>query len=602
MEEKTLPKSFHLVLCGAQRASEDSWFFGDFIGLCSLLGESGIDGNFISCYPVEEYFANPTAPSFIEFGVFRNSTKVTAAYTKYQHQLASPFYTQIRPADTHIYLLGWLKKISLTAQPGDTVSVWILSHGNSEGIALGGETLDPKALIKITKEFNDGVQVNIAFSACHPSKFSKAYSKCPQTFRYIRCKAEEYAWTRHKTGTIRRRNSRFIQATVNSVTGKGPAIQGYHYQRNAPNEDNIRDEIERKVSDPTAMAMPSFFKDGVPLISIVKNILFRGFKDITYDPLSASRRGRMEWPRRDDPVVRKLDTVKSYRPPKASRDEAVALFTKLSVPFPAHANGAGVFQCDWGFENPRKALWAEDTVETNCVVYAMYIRARLQSAIWDIIFSLSMDGYLDIAKVFVHPVPLNGSEKESRAFSQYLCHLEAISDFEDFIWQWPDSISPYLDCIVSFLLEWFSIVVIRGMTVPLVEILNYILDSEWFGGVDEERLKFEEKIYSQDIVDRSIPGINKVDIGCKLFGFFLPKQPVPDAESVDSLSLLERLNQDVVRNFAGIEEFTKRYFSWDDTVIALWKEDRWTVQLAKVRDLIPSEIDPEHEEEECCTD
>ncbi|KAF3176482.1 hypothetical protein TWF788_007968 [Orbilia oligospora] len=594
MDESRPPTNFHLVLCGAYKARADSWFFGDFVGLCNLLKESGVGGDFVSCYPIDEYFADPRTPDSIKFGTFRDTTAATVTYTKRQHEMRAPFYEQIEKERIKGYLLDWLMEKSLNAQSGDAVSVWILSHGNHKGLGLGGELLKPSELVKATEEFNDGVQVNIAFSACHSSLFAKTYSECPQTFRYIQCAAEELSWAHHPTGTLRRRNSRFIQAMASSLTGERLTRQGYHYRAGPWNiskhENYIKDQVQRKVSDPKEVSVPSFFKDGLNLNSIVKNVLFRDFKDITYNPSTVSRRGRREWPGREDSVVTRLDGIRNYASSGPARERAAARMKTLFAPFAAQGRKAGVVHCDWGFEESATASWADDTAEVNCAVYATYLRARLQSAIWDIIFSLSLDGYLDITKVFVHPVPLNCSEKESRAFVQYLGTLKAISDLEESISLWPHEISSYFTSFVTLLIKWFAIVVLRGMTVPAIDIFKYILDSEWLGDADEEDLEEAEKTYAEDMADKSMPDINKVETNVNLVGFFLPKQPVPDCGSADSLSFLGKLNEDFVKTFAEFEEFTKAYFNWDNQIVALMGEDPWAKQLAKVKELIPLEV------------
>ncbi|KAF3142036.1 hypothetical protein TWF703_001259 [Orbilia oligospora] len=608
MDESRPPTNFHLVLCGAYNARADSWFFGDFVGLCNLLKESGVGGDFVSCYPIDDYFTNPRTPDSIKFGTFRNTTAATVTYTKRQHEMRAPFYEQIEKERTKRYLLDWLKEKSLSAQSGDAVSVWILSHGNHIGVVLGGEVLGPSELIRAAEEFNDGVQVDIAFSACHSSRFAEKYSECPQTFRYIQCAADRYSWAHHPTGTLRRRNSRFIQAMASSLTGERLASQGYHYRAGPWNiskhENYIKNQVQRRVSNPNEASAPSFFKDGVNLSSIVKNVLFRDFKDITYNPSTVSRRGRREWPGRDDSVVTRLDRIRNYASSGPAREQAVARMGTLFAPFAAAQGTATVFDCDWEFVKSATASWADDTAEINCVVYATYIRARLQSAIWDIVFSLSLDGYLDVTKVFAHPVPLNCSEKESRAFGEYLGTLKAIFDLEKSILQWPDEISAYFHSFVSLLINWFAIVVLRGMTVPAVTIFQYILDSEWLGDADEERLEGIEETYAKHMVNKSMPEIGKVETNNNLVGFFLPKQPVPDCGSADSLSLLEKLNEDFVKTFSEFEEFTKAYFNWDDQIVALMGEDPWAKQLTEVKELIPSEVCPEEmgESEECCED
>ncbi|KAK6500081.1 hypothetical protein TWF481_010439 [Arthrobotrys musiformis] len=187
------------------------------------------------------------------FGTFRESTKAIVAYTKNQHQTKSPFYAQIKAADTRSYVLNWLKGISLEAQPGDTVSVWLFSLGNSEGLALG----DPSKLIKATKEFRNGVQVNIAFSTCHSSKFARAYSKCPRNCHNTQCATEELPWAHHETGILRRRNSGFIQAMVSSLTEKWLANQGYYLAQQwnvANHKEYTRDQVQRKACNPEEVA------------------------------------------------------------------------------------------------------------------------------------------------------------------------------------------------------------------------------------------------------------------------------------------------------------------------------------------------------------
>ncbi|KAF3282839.1 hypothetical protein TWF970_001574 [Orbilia oligospora] len=544
MDESRPPKNFHLVLCGAYNARADSWFFGDFVGLCNLLKESGVGGDFVSRYPTDEYFTHPKTPDSIKFGAFRSTTAATATYTKRQHEMRAPFYEQIEKERIKGYLLDRLKEKSLSAQSGDAVSIWILSHGNHKGLRLGEELLKPSELVKATEEFNDGVQVNIAFSACHSSRFAKAYSECPQTFRYIQCAAEKLSWAHHPTGTLRRRNSRFIQAMASSLTGEGLARQGYHYRAGPWNVSKHENYIKDQVSDPKEASVPSFFRDGLNLNSIVKDVLFRDFKDITYNPSTVSRRGRREWPGRNDSVVTSLDMIPNYASSRPARERAVARMRTLFAPFAAQGSKAGVVHCDWGFgeSGSATASWADDAAEINCAVYATS--------------------------------------------------------------RWPHEISPYFESFVTLLIEWFAIAVLRGMTVPAIDIFKYILDSEWLGDADEEDLEGAEKTYANDMANKSMPEINKVETNVNLVGFFLPKQPVPDCGSAGGLSLLGKLDEDFVKIFSEFEEFTKTYFNWDDQIVALMGEDPWAKQLAEVKELIPLEVCPEGmgESEECCKD
>ncbi|KAK6331978.1 hypothetical protein TWF718_002515 [Orbilia javanica] len=573
------PKNYHLVLCGAFDVTKDGWFIGDFMGICSILKENGIGGDFLSCFPLDQYFQDSGHDS-IKFGTFTGKSGAMFTYTQRQHEMRMPFYRYVSPDMILGDLLGWINRKSKEAQPGDAVSIWILSHGSrSKGLQIGNSALLPVDLEAATGEFLDGVQVNMAFSACQSHIFADIFRESSQTFRYVQCASSGFSWAHHVTGTQRRRNSRFIQAMANSISGKNLNIPRYKSDtwNIASHENYIKDQVSRKVSDPKMIADPVFFQDGVNLTSITKHVLFREFKDISYDPKAVSRRGRMEWPAPEDPAVTpQLQQIQGYQAPEDVRNAALTTLKNKYRPF--LENEIEPHNCDWDFERcATSASWGDQ--DTNCAIFSLYIRSRIQSSVWDVVHSLAVDGYIDITKPFTHKIYFDARHPAASSIAAYLECFEKFSQFPDDLKLWPSGISGYFEYYSAHIVDWLSVVIARGMVAPVADILAYILRSEWLGGINEEEFKRAQRYAAGKIPETGDPLAAAEGYKMDVYDFFLPRGPVPDAEATDGLELLHILNVRFLQEFNRGEIFAKEYFSWSDEIVSLAKEDGWMLEF-----------------------
>ncbi|KAK6536551.1 hypothetical protein TWF281_000778 [Arthrobotrys megalospora] len=246
--------------------------------------------------------------------------------------------------------------------------------------------------------------------------------------------------------------------------------------------------------------------------------------------------------------------------------------------------------CDWGIETcATNAARSNDLEETNCAIFATYIRSRIQSAIWDIVHSLAVDGYIDIdiTKSFAYPVHFNCIHPAVQSLATYFSCLERVCDFDDALLKWPEMISQHFDYFINEVMVWLSVVVIRGMTAPPIEILTYILRSEWLGGMNEEVFEMVREREASKMTEESIPDIDKVGSDMDLFAFLLPRRPIAgaDAGTLGKIELLRRLNAQFSEKFNTLEYFTKEYFAigWGDEVVSLLKEDTSVLELANQR-------------------
>ncbi|KAK6505041.1 hypothetical protein TWF481_006967 [Arthrobotrys musiformis] len=535
-EEQRHPKNFHLVLCSATNPNEDTWFF-----------------------------------DFIELGTFCGTSTATTpmAYTKQQYETHPPFYTHVGEADILQYLLDWVGRKSKEAGPGDAVSIWIICRKGSEGLQIGNKSLLPQTLTAASKESKEGIKVNMAFSDCPSRFFADDFKKSGRTFKYVQREDAGYFRASDTAATQRRRGASFIQAMVDSISGQ--------------------------VSDSSETTDLRFFGEGDDLINITQYVLFRDFKDMTYNAKAVSRRGGTEWPVLEDPVIKHIPKIEGYEAPPKSRKAAVGLIKKLFQPF--IETKTEPHNCDWEFEacatNPS---WRAECEDVNCAILALYVRGRMQSAIWDVVHSLVVDGLLDLRKSFAHDVHFNCDHPALSLAAYFDCFEAAVALGFGKVFstrlgkneKLAQTISQHFYYFDNHVLGWLGVVVLRGMTVPPAEILAYISKTEWLGGIDDEDFESIKRSYGKYMVQESLPDFGKD--GCKMdvCGIFLPRKSVAHLGDLGNRELLRKLSIQVEKSFNNLEAFSKKYFGWGDDIVTVLKEDHWIASLSKEDSMRPN--------------
>ena len=89
----------YLVVCGATK-HEDGFIFSDFMGYCSILQERGINGTFLSCFPLRQHWSwletYKPGVNDIKFGrISLRDPKGVIVYTKEQWQNGTKWWRQV---------------------------------------------------------------------------------------------------------------------------------------------------------------------------------------------------------------------------------------------------------------------------------------------------------------------------------------------------------------------------------------------------------------------------------------------------------------------------------------------------------------------------
>lgn len=101
---------FYLVVC-ADTDHTDGRVFSDFIGYCMALREQGVEGDFVSCFPIEEHFT-----------WFQSSH--------------NPSIDTIRFGETgpNGGVVNWITRVQGQAEDGDIVNIIIEARNRGRGV------------------------------------------------------------------------------------------------------------------------------------------------------------------------------------------------------------------------------------------------------------------------------------------------------------------------------------------------------------------------------------------------------------------------------------------------------------------------------------
>lgn len=121
-------QSYNLVACTSHNAEVDGWIFSNFMGICMLLRDKHVKGDFYSCFPVKEHFEflakQATAIESIKFGYFgQNGAETLYQYTKDQFDKGDRWWVQVKPEEIRPYIENWISQRARLARSGDVVNI-----------------------------------------------------------------------------------------------------------------------------------------------------------------------------------------------------------------------------------------------------------------------------------------------------------------------------------------------------------------------------------------------------------------------------------------------------------------------------------------------
>lgn len=134
-----------MVVCGLWDLTIDILLFPDFLGFFDALRESDrpINGDFVNCFLLGEYF-NSTGRNDIRFGrreeLGNDSWDLDdqiMIYTRWQYEQRELWWGQVRKGlwpTMKDLVLRWIDNKSHNGTNGDIVTLFLINHGNREGI------------------------------------------------------------------------------------------------------------------------------------------------------------------------------------------------------------------------------------------------------------------------------------------------------------------------------------------------------------------------------------------------------------------------------------------------------------------------------------
>lgn len=476
-------KAHYLVVCGATGPipnywiANDSWIFSDFMAISSYLDMSKVSGTYMSCFPIEEFWAaceKEKKPPVVKFGTSGLQSKSYISYSKFQWANREKFFEQVNVSDLKTRVLDWFRETARVCRSGDCVNVFFLSHGTKAGaLHIGDKTIDKAEMRDLTRQFLNEVQVNVMISACYSGHFRDVIRSDNQYYRYVQTAAtsSEPSWSKIRSASGRIRNGVFTQAVCESMFG---AIRRSASQISRQTLGTHETYLKQESSKGHKPATPQFYQgDPVRLGSLVRDLMFRNNTDVTYDQQTGSRRSRIEWPTADQPLKAAIASNTAPRfqfsgANRASAEDFISSSVQFLQPFATAAEAA----CDQSvvgimlggidhFSDPEIAL----------MICSYYWRARMQSAIFNTLEMLLERGILGREVLATH-VDAEYMDENCGPLNQVLSRFQYCRQAGDF-----ENNTVIGRCnrhFTHFAIQWLAIAIVRGWRGEITQLMEHI--------------------------------------------------------------------------------------------------------------------------------
>ncbi|KAH9221708.1 hypothetical protein DL95DRAFT_519248 [Leptodontidium sp. 2 PMI_412] len=568
-------ESFHLVVFGAINPEKDGFIWADWLAFCSYFIRKGITGTFLAVEGfADKYFGvlSRSGKTEIEFGKVGEEGRPILTYTR--DAFAGPsqdrWWEEVKEKQLKQEVLNWIRATAKKSKAGDSVFISLESHCHPvDGVRLGTEFLKSFEFSKELDAFPAGVKINAISGACYSGRFMECIKANNQHERYIAaaCGRDEVVYGMPQSVSNRCRGSRYEQAWLQSLAKLeifGDAPEDKLTTTVEEHEAYIRDNIHRQLSQSRAPKQNpvDFVSSPLTLAQVVEDLIVRDKVDVLYDREVTSRRRRIEWPSESERTLNvfKKPTSSSSSSAQATNNTAKSLAKALIEEELTKCNPDAGVPCDVGiFDN---AL-SDNDEDISRVLSALYYRARIQSAIWDVFMMLEQRGFVTLENLR-KPLSLHTTSDTCVRLNLLLSTFRGISAeraFENETESHPHPLWEYQSTYEA--VDWLAAMIARGCA-DVGKLFQTIELSQYLGPVNEQAFKAYLKQYPASM----LMTCNKneraaaTDDQPAYFGFWLPHGlgDVSEFEMGRKIAL-------GLCHFNKIERVYKAYFNVPDAEI-----------------------------------
>ncbi|KAG4437904.1 hypothetical protein IFR05_006623 [Cadophora sp. M221] len=360
----------------------------------------GITGTFLTVEGfADKYFGvlSRSGKAEIKFGKVGEEGRPILTYTR--EAFAGPaqdrWWEEVKEKQLKQEVLNWIRTTAKRSKAGDLVFISFESHRHPiDGVRLDTDFLKSFEFARELDAFPAGVKINAISGACYNGRFMESIEANNQHERYIAaaCGRDELAYGMPRSVSNRCRGSRYEQAWLQSLAKLeifGDAPEDKLTPTVEEHEEYIRDNIYRQFSQSSAPKQnPGHFASSpLTLAQAVEDMIVRNKVDVLYNREVTSRRRRIEWPSESERTLNvfRKPTSSSPSSAQATNNAARSLVKALIEEELTKCNSDARIPCDVGIFGH---AFSDNDEDISRVLSALYYRARIQSAIWDVFMML----------------------------------------------------------------------------------------------------------------------------------------------------------------------------------------------------------------------
>ena len=529
-----------------------------------MLKEQGINGDFVSCFPLKSAFEllhSERNKESIKFGKIRDENSSTEGclyeYTKEDFMTLPLWYFEQKPDDLKQWVVQWVETQAAAAQPGDIVTIIFEGHGTHKpkSIVVGHYKILTSEFVALLARFRTGVQVNLMSGACYSGEFVKAIIASSQSHRYVGAVVASscvtYAQSRSSSGRIR--NSRSTQAFVQSFTRiflPGSPNSPSDYISIKEHHDFTKRQVTRNLT-PGEPVEKTCYGSIAPVIvqDMLFDVVIKNKANVVYNPAITHRR-RLEWPQPSG-IQQNTTRVALHRIPDAMKHQASELIDEEY----SKCGGETSRPEDLVLMNKLFKPWLKEKFQ-DALLEALHYRARQQLSVWNLSCDL-VDKRVISSIGLVTPIELE--ERFTTAIDpvlELLSCFEFVAKEEDLGWGngRAEIERPYelWHGVFEEPTAWLATMIVRGASINIGMLLETIEASGYLGPLDQAKYRvYQKSCRPKDIVanPKEREYLNEYPMHPP-FGFWLPHGVKSDSE----------IDSEYLDRFTRIEEVYEGYF------------------------------------------
>ncbi|KAF3940637.1 hypothetical protein ABW19_dt0210448 [Dactylella cylindrospora] len=505
--------TFVLVACGATNPQDGS-VFSDFMGYCLCFREFGVNGTFISCFPLEQCFADLKSRLGVDSIKFGNEQEYLASYSRHEFALGeSRWWRQVDMSGLKDEVVQWIQDASDTARPGDTVHIVFEGYGRfTGGHTLGDQILAPHELVTALENFRSGVAMNIILGGCYSGYFTDLVKASGRKGRFTEAAVITNS---EPKGTAEPSGGK-------AIPGFPKALVQYSSRPSLPDFKKMT-LVGQHAETKATHIVPGYVLDGTQtatpysgaLKTEVLDMIIRRKLDVSFNPSINSRMRRAEWPSFDERLLRKVQrqSVQAGSTSEAASIARDVIDAEIEKFEPKHQIiDTDDEYCDWYRKNKEKG--------TERLLLLLCWRSRKQPAVWDVFNCLVERGLLSLSSLR-YPIYLSRVTGATSKVIGILSCFTALSHEAEVL---DDSSTALVTAETEdeLALHWLSTMIVRSFA-DFDAILDFIRLSRILGDLDCKQLEeFQRGFPGGEIKVNLREGIDTQADPETSFGFWLP--------------------------------------------------------------------------------